>query len=170
MDRHLWLVGMMGAGKSSVGAALALRRGVPFYDTDDEVEAEAGCTIARLWMERGEAAFRDLEAQAVARVAAAPAGVVATGGGVVIDPSNVAAMRASGTVVWLTAPAAELYARVGETADRPLLSGGDGGERLADLLALRADRYREAADHTIDTTGRTTGDVVDEIEARWTPS
>ncbi len=170
MRGHLWLVGMMGAGKSSVGAALAARRGLPFYDTDDEVEAEAGCTIARLWMERGEGAFREMEAHAITRVAGYPAGVVATGGGVVIDRANVATMRADGTVVWLTAPAAELHARVGESQDRPLLSGGDGGERLADLLALRADRYREAADHTIDTTGKTTDQIADEIEARWTPS
>ncbi len=167
MNGHLWLVGMMGAGKSSVGRALAEKLDLPFYDTDDDVEADAGCTIARLWMERGESAFREMEAKAIRRVAGYPAGVVATGGGIVIDPDNVATMRAGGVVVWLTAPAAELVQRVGEGEERPLLSGGDGGERLADLLALRADRYREAADLTIDTTGRTTHDIATEIEALW---
>ena len=102
----LWLVGMMGAGKSVVGRRSADRIGVDFVDVDSEITSRLGCSIAQLWEERGEQAFRDIEAAEVSRIAARgrPA-IVAAGGGAVLAEGNVAAMRASGMVVWLDAPA-----------------------------------------------------------------
>jgi len=157
----------MGAGKTSVGRVMSWRLEVPFYDTDEDVEAEAGCPIACLWNEQGEPVFREMEAAAVQRVAGYPPGVVATGGGVVLDRHNVAAMRSAGVVAWLRAPADELSRRVAGGDERPLLADGETAQRLDELLDARSDRYREAADFVIDTAGRTPEDVATEIEALW---
>ena len=159
----VWLIGMMGSGKSAVGRRLAERRNVAFVDTDDEVEAEAAETIAELWDSQGEDAFRDIEERHVRRLAGREA-VVATGGGAVLRPENVEQMRASGTVVWLRAPVDELSRRVGTGTSRPLLSGLSTQERLTALLDERRSLYESAAHHVVETGGRSLDEVVDEVE------
>jgi shikimate kinase len=99
MNGHLWLIGMMGAGKSSAARRLAKRLDRSYVDLDDEITARMGCSVAQLWGERGEAAFRQMEAAAVIRAAAGPAAVIATGGGVVLDPANIASILGPGGVV-----------------------------------------------------------------------
>ena len=156
---HLWLIGMMGAGKSVVGRIVAQRCGVPFYDLDETIEIETGMTIPELFDVHGERGFRAAETIAVRQIAAAPPGVVATGGGVVLKTDHVAAMRSSGTVVQLRATPTELASRLAESADRPLLVGPDRLKRIKKLIAARAPAYHEAADVTFDTDGLTPDDI-----------
>lgn len=153
---------MMGAGKSATAEILAARLGLPRYDSDEVVVAEAGMSITEIFHTRGEAAFRRLEAGAVAEIAASPDGVVATGGGVVLDPDNVALMRGSGRVVLLDTPLEDLLRRVGDGA-RPLVDGTDG-QRIAVIREQRRGAYEAAAHVTVDTTGLSSREVADEVE------
>jgi len=167
---HLWLVGMMGSGKTRVGALVAEAAGVRFRDTDEEVASRLGCSIGRLWGTRGESAFRDLEAATVRRLAAEPRSVIATGGGVVLDPANVDTMRTSGLVVWLQARPDTLAGRVGAGEGRPLLEGSDPRTRLAEILVEREPLYRAAAHHRVQTDGRSPEQVAEEVLGCWTGS
>jgi len=163
----LWLVGMMGSGKSSVGRALAERLDRSFVDTDDVVTRQMGRSISELWGEHGEAAFRDLEAAAVAEVAKGRPRVVATGGGVVLAASNTATMRASGMVIWLKARPETLTARVALNPRRPLLLDGEPLEKLSEILEQRTSRYEAAAHAVVATDGLEIESVVDRIEELW---
>lgn len=163
----LWLIGMMGAGKSVVGRLAAERLGRGFADTDEEIERRMRRSIPEVWEAHGEAGFRAVEAAAVAALAGTGA-VVATGGGVVTRPENVTVMRRSGLVVWLEADPATLAARVGRGQGRPLLAGGAPvEERLAALAAERRAAYAAAAHRRVVTDGRTPEEVADEVVAIW---
>jgi shikimate kinase len=165
--RHLVLVGMMGAGKSTVGAACAVRLGRPFVDTDEIVASVAGAPVAEVFTRDGEAAFRELEARAVADACAAPTpSVIAMGGGAVLDPDNRKRMRDAGFVVWLQAPPAKLALRVGDGRSRPLLSD-DPASALERLEALRHPAYEAAAHSAIDTAALGVTAVVAAVLARF---
>lgn len=167
MVRHLVLVGLMGAGKTTVGRACAelLRR--PFVDTDDLVVALAGMPVADVFARCGEPHFRELERRAVADACSSPEPlVVACGGGAVVDAENRARLRAGGTVVWLRAPVAVLAARVGDGDARPLLAG-DSERALSRLDAMRADAYEAAAHVRVDTEGRSIDDVAHAVVAAY---
>lgn len=159
------LVGLMGAGKTTVGRRVAERLGVTFTDTDELVEALAGVDVAEIFATRGEEHFRALERRAVADACAAPEpGVVACGGGAVVDPENRRQLRDRGLVVWLTAPVEVLAARVGAGAHRPLLAT-EPATVLRRLETLRGDAYAAAADVRVDTAGRDVEEVVDAVLA-----
>lgn len=153
---------MMGSGKSAAGPLLADRLGYAFLDLDREVERRAGRPVAALFAERGEAGFRRAEAAALAEAAVRPRVVVATGGGAVLDPKNLALARAAGTVVYLRASPGALAARLSGDVSRPLLLGADGRPldltalttRLSGLLEQRASAYRQA-DVAVDVEGLT---------------
>ncbi|MCC6339377.1 MAG: shikimate kinase [Acidimicrobiia bacterium] len=152
---HLFLVGMMGAGKTTVGRLCAAELGRPFVDLDARVEARAGRPVAEIFAHDGEAAFRRLEGEALAEVAASPvAAVVACGGGVVLDPAHRARLRTAGLVVWLDAPAGVLAERLGAGEGRPLLESAPGGVEpaLARLARAREAAYREAAHAVVDAS------------------
>lgn len=167
MSGHLILVGMMGAGKSTVGRHCAERLGRNLVDTDDLVEAGAAKSIAAIFAEDGEARFRELERTAVADVCASPAPlVIACGGGVVLDPGNRRLLRDAGFVVWLHAPAAVLASRVGRGEDRPLLRGDPVGT-LARLDKLREPAYEASAHCRIDTDGLGPEAVADAVLAAY---
>jgi shikimate kinase len=170
VDRHLWLIGMMGSGKSVTARLVAKRWSAPVLDTDDEVAARTGCSIAQLWGERGEEAFREMESAAIARIAEAAPAVIATGGGAVLDAGNVTAMRASGAVVWLTADPDVLSRRVGDGAGRPLLRDDTSVVRFREILQQRRSLYEAAADLVVDTSTLGSGAVADRIEVWWTAS
>ncbi len=165
--RGLWLVGMMGAGKSSVGARLAARLALRFFDTDAEIEREAGASVAELFAREGETGFRAREQKAIAALLGRGA-VVALGGGALTVPGTLERLEASGRLVYLRARPETLRARVGEAAQRPLLAGLDGDTRLArlrELLARReADYARAAIVVDVDEVG--VDAVVDRIVAR----
>jgi shikimate kinase len=163
--KHLVLVGLMGAGKSSVGARCAQQLERAFVDTDDVVETLAGLPIAGIFAEGGEAEFRALERQAVADVCASPAPlVIACGGGAVVDTDNRRRVRDTGYVVWLRAPVDVLAARLGDGAGRPLLAG-DPRVALRRLAAAREAAYAAAADATVDTGDATIDEAVEQVLA-----
>jgi 5-deoxy-5-amino-3-dehydroquinate synthase len=147
---HVVLVGMMGAGKSSVARRVARHLGWRHVDVDTEVERSAGCTIASLFASEGEAAFRDREAATLRTLLASTEPlVIATGGGSVLRPENRQAMRDRARVVWLRARPDTLAARVGDGASRPLLAGDPLGS-LTRIAAERAGAYEAAAHHVVD--------------------
>jgi len=164
-EPHLVLVGLMGAGKTTVGRECAQRLARPFVDLDELIMTNAAMTIEELWRERGEERFRELERKVVVDVCNSPVPlVVACGGGTVVDVDNRRRLRDSGVVVWLRAPTAVLAARVGNDESRPLLAGDPSGA-LARLSAARADAYTAAADREVDTDGRGVGEVADSVLA-----
>jgi shikimate kinase len=161
----VYLVGMPGSGKSVVGDELAARLGVPFLDLDREVERTAGASVPDIFRERGEPAFRALEAAALVKASTQDPSVVACGGGVVLEPANRIALRATGTCVFLDVPVEQLRERVRPGEDRPLIHREGDLERL---LAEREPLYREFAGHVVDGRGDP-GDVAAAIveELRW---
>ncbi len=162
-ERHLVLIGLMGAGKSSVGKECARRLGRPFVDTDDLVSSSARLSIEGIFATKGESGFRALEREVVRSVCASPEPlVVACGGGTVLDPENRRALRGAGLVVWLQAPAATLLARVGDGSSRPLLRD-DAAGTLRRLERLREPAYAAAADARVDTDGIDVASVADAV-------
>ena len=145
----LWLIGMMGVGKSTVGREVARLRGARHVDIDLRITTRTGRSIPEIFAADGEAAFRALESAEVAEVASMDNVVASTGGGVVLDRTNVVAMRRSGAVVLLNATLPTLTARV-SGRERPLLAGHDPAQRLQELLEDRARAYDSAAHFIVD--------------------
>jgi len=166
MSRIVVLVGMMGAGKTTVGRSVASRLGVDFVDTDDLVEARAGKSVRDIFATDGEAAFRTLESQVLAESLKSPVDVVvAAAGGTVLSESNRAALREhADVVVWLDADVSALGERASRGAHRPLLDG-DVEDRLMALDGERRVLYQSVADVRLDTTGKGIAEVVQEVVA-----
>jgi shikimate kinase len=164
-QRHLVLVGLMGAGKTTVGERCADRLGRPFVDTDDVVEAVARRSVQELFTDAGEAAFRQLERDAVRdAVASLAPSVIACGGGAVLDPENRRRLRQTGTVVWLRATPAVLAERVdADGVERPLLAPRGAVATLERLAVVRAAAYEAVADAAVDTDNRAVDEVVDAV-------
>lgn len=167
--RSIVLVGMMGAGKTTVGRLLAGRLGWPYWDSDLQVERATGHTVAELFAAGGEPAFRSLETDALRQALAAQSDeVVSVAGGAVLDPANRELLRRSGTVVWLRADPATLAARVGDgTGHRPLLDGDPAGA-LRRLDAVRRPLYAEVADVVVDVDRLTPDEVAERVLAEVT--
>ena len=166
----LWLIGMMGSGKSAVGRMLATRTRNRFFDTDVLVEDAAGLAVVEVFEEEGEAAFRIRESEAIRAAAGVAEAVVATGGGAVLLAENVRSMKASGLVVWLQADPVTLAARIGHTPGRPLLMDVDVAGRLSQILGDRTDAYEAAADHIVATDDLTVAEVAVVVEKLWNGS
>jgi shikimate kinase/3-dehydroquinate synthase len=160
--RHLYLIGNMGSGKTTVGKRVAERLGLPFYDLDQRIEQATGLTVAELFAQQGEARFRDLESRALAEIACLPQGVVATGGGVVLRADNRALMRSKGWVIYLRASPDTLWRRLKHATDRPLLRTESPYETLQTIVQTREPLYQEA-DWVIDTDARTPEEVAEAI-------
>jgi shikimate kinase len=140
---NLYLIGMMGAGKSSTGAALAARLGYQFFDTDAVIEAAADQSVTEIFASQGEAAFRQLESKVLEELAAYRRLVVATGGGIITQQQNWSYLH-HGIVVWLDVPPAVLQARLAGDTGRPLLQGDDWDTKLTTLLTDRQPLYAQA--------------------------
>ncbi|MEU3631505.1 shikimate kinase [Streptomyces fradiae] len=151
------LVGPAGVGKSTVGRLLAERLGAGYRDTDDDVAAGRGRSIPEIFAEEGETVFRDLERRAVRRALAGHGGVLALGGGAVVD-AGTRALLAAHRVVYLTMGAGEAAGRVGGGAARPLLAA-DPLRRWSELMEARRDLYEEVATAVVPTDGRSPGEV-----------
>lgn len=164
MPPALVLVGPPGSGKSTVGALLAARLGSTFRDTDADVESMAGTSIADLFVEQGEPAFRTLECEAVAAALAEHTGVLALGGGAVLDQAT-RELLAGRLVVFLDVGIADAARRVGLNRDRPLLLGNPRTQWLR-LMEARRPVYESVATVRVDTDGRTPDEVADAVLAR----
>lgn len=160
--RSLILVGLMGAGKSSVGRRLAGVLGFDFVDADTEIERAAGATIPEIFAAHGEAAFRDGERKVIARLLQQPRIVLATGGGAYMNPETRARIRAAGISIWLKAELDVLVKRCARRTHRPLLQNGDMRQTLARLMEERYPVYA-GADITVITGDGPHEDVVDDI-------
>lgn len=146
---------MPGSGKSTVGRHLARSLGLPFLDTDHEIERREGQSVRAIFDARGEAAFRDLEGSVVAELCGSPPKVLATGGGAVLREANRAELRQAGTVVYLRSTPEELFRRLRHDTQRPLLQVDDPLRKLRELFRQRDPLYRRTA-HFVIETGRPT--------------
>lgn len=157
---HIWLIGLMGSGKNTVGSTVAERSGRPFYDVDALVEGGYGRSVSDIFFIEGEDAFRAMETDALREIAAEPDGIVATGGGSILAEGNVDLMKEHGTVVLLEVTPETAAERITDSSSRPLL-GTDSLEMLSDILTERTVAYRVAADVVVDAN-----DDVETVAAR----
>lgn len=148
--RAIVMVGLMGAGKTSIGRRLAALLDLPFVDADAEIEAAAGCTIEEIFERHGEAAFRDGERRVIARLLDGPPQVIATGGGAYMDAATRALIGERAIALWLRADIDTLVARTSRRSNRPLLKNGNPRETLERLMRERYPVYAEA-DVTVDS-------------------
>lgn len=163
LNRPIVLVGLMGAGKSTVGRRLANRLGLPFIDSDVAIEDAAGATTSEIFARFGEADFRDGERRLVARLIDGTVRVIATGGGAFNDPRTRALLNEHAITVWLDAPVKVLAERTGRRDNRPLLKGGNREEKLTKLMDERGAFYAEAHIRVASRSNGSHGDVVDAI-------
>jgi shikimate kinase len=164
--RNVFLVGMMGAGKTTAGRLMARRLKREFLDTDHEIERRCGVKVPVIFEFEGEAGFRQREAAVIAELTAREDVVLATGGGAVLDEANRRHLAARGTVVYLHAPPPALYERVRQDRNRPLLATADPQARLQELYAVRDPLYREIADVVVDTGRQSVQNLARQLLAR----
>jgi shikimate kinase len=160
--KNIFLMGFMGAGKTTVGKILAKRLRLTFIDLDEVIEKELNLTIQEIFSRYGEDFFRDAETKALRSIADKDRYVVATGGGVVLRKENWQIMIANGITVYLRAPAEVLWTRVRNNTSRPLLQVENPFERLCELFTQRIPQY-EKADLIVDTENVSPEDVAEEI-------
>jgi len=164
-SRNLFLVGLMGAGKTTVGRQLARRLGKRFQDSDQEIEDRTGVKVSTIFEIEGEPGFRARESRVIEDLSETEDLVLATGGGVVLDPANRARLVARGYVIYLHAQPRDLWQRTRHDKSRPLLQGVDPLVRLEELYAIRDPLYREVADLVIDTGRQGVGALVARVLA-----
>ena len=166
--RSIVLVGMMGAGKSSIGKRLAVRLGIPFIDADAEIESAAGMTISEIFSAHGEPYFRAGEARVIARLLESGPQVLATGGGAFMNADTRALVAVKGISVWLKADFDILMRRIKRRTDRPLLKTEDPAATLKALMAERYPMYAEA-DLAVESREAPHETIVEEIIAGLRP-
>jgi shikimate kinase len=163
---NLILVGMMGAGKTTVGRLLARRLKRAYHDSDEEIERRCGVRISVIFDIEGEAGFRARESQVIAELCALEGIVLATGGGAVLSEANRRCLASHGTVIYLHARAAQLWHRVRHDRNRPLLATPEPQKKLEELYAVRDPLYREVADLVVDTGRQSPQTLTRELLAR----
>jgi shikimate kinase len=164
--QNIFLVGPMGAGKSTIGRQLAQALGYEFQDSDHEIQRRTGVDIATIFEYEGEHGFRSRERQIIEELAAQDNLVLATGGGAVLLPENRQQLAARGLVIYLHCSPEQQYARTARDRNRPLLETPDRQQTLRDLMAEREPIYRQIADLVVSTERRGTSSVVKEIRRR----
>jgi shikimate kinase len=162
----IFLVGMMGAGKTSVGKVLARRLGKTFFDSDHVIEERTGVKISVIFDLEGETGFRARESAVIDELSAVQNAVVATGGGAVLMPRNREVLRERGTVVYLRAAVSELWNRTRHDRHRPLLQTSDPHARLCELYAQRDPLYSDVAHVIVDTGAQSLKSLVVKLEQR----
>jgi len=151
MNKNIFLVGLMGAGKTTVGRALAKKLNRRFIDSDHEIEARTGASIPLIFEIEGEAGFRQREAEVIRDLTAQQGIVLATGGGAILSPENRACLKAGGVVIYLRASITSILQRTSHDKSRPLLQTADPRQRLEELARVREPLYLEVADLVIET-------------------
>ena len=173
-SNNIYLVGLMGAGKSTVGRLVARRLKLRFFDSDHEIERRCGVKIPVVFEIEGEAGFRARETQVIAELTALDSIVLATGGGAVLSAQNRQLLAARGFVVYLRASPEDLYERVRHDRNRPLLTTADPLARLRELFAERDPLYRELADLVVETGAQgvqvLARELLEKLEVRWKAS
>jgi shikimate kinase len=168
--KSIVLIGMMGAGKSSVGRCLERLTGLRRYDMDEIVSKRFGKSVAEIFSEKGEEQFRAAESEALASLTPGHPAIIVTGGGIVLRDANILHLKRLGVVVWLDADEDILFERATRRATRPLLKTSDPRSTLAKIFSERAPLYAGASDIRIDTTKHGHNEVAElilsEIEAR----
>lgn len=168
MSGNIFIVGPMGAGKSTIGKQLAKKLRLKFYDSDREIERRTGVSVSWIFEMEGEAGFREREEKIIDELTALTNVVVATGGGVVLAAKNRACLSERGTVIYLSATVDQLYRRTAKDKSRPLLQTADRRQQIKKLIALRDPLYREVATVVVPTGDqsiqRTVGGVIKQIE------
>ena len=162
----IFLIGPMGAGKTTIGKRLARALKRRFIDCDHEIEKRTGASIPLIFEIEGEAGFRAREKRVIDDLSQEPGIVLATGGGAVLDADNRERLRTRGLVVYLYAPIELLAARTRNDSNRPLLQAANRAERLREIMINREPLYREIANLTIDTGDMAMGEIVSTIKAR----
>jgi shikimate kinase len=161
--RNIFLVGPMGAGKTTVGRRLAQQLGLDFVDSDEEIERRTGTTISIIFEIEGEAGFRKREHQVLGELTGRSGIVLATGGGAVLLPENRELLRSRGTVVYLRTSVAEQMRRTRSSDHRPLLQAADPEQRLRELAQAREPLYEAVADIVVESPGRKVGATVKDV-------
>jgi len=169
-SNNIFLIGLMGAGKSTIGRHLAKSLDLEFVDSDHEIERRTGADIPLIFDIEGEAGFRQREKKVIEELTQRSGIVLATGGGVVLDEDNRACLRDRGKVIYLYATVDQLLTRTAKDRNRPLLQTADPRARLEELLKARDGLYREVADLIVDTGGRTARSAEREILAKIRPA
>lgn len=166
MPRHIVLVGMMGAGKTTVGLWLSKAKSIPFYDLDHLIEGKERATIPEIFASKGVEYFREQEREIVKQVAYSSPGIVATGGGTLLNPSNLWLLKRYGRLFYLQASLDLLWTRLKNKTDRPLLLGKEPKVILEKLLKEREVLYKEA-DIEIAVDGRTVEELGELLWSYW---
>ena len=162
-ELNIFLIGFMGAGKSTVARSLRDDFGMRLVEMDEQIEAEEGRSISQIFAESGEAYFRALETQLLENLEQEANIVVSCGGGVPMREENVAAMRRSGKIIYLSARPETIYERVKDFHTRPLLEGNMNVEYIEDLIAKRLPKYLAAADLTVETDGKSAREISEAV-------
>jgi shikimate kinase len=162
-DRNVVLIGFMGSGKSSVGRELAKRWGFHFLDTDSMIRHQCGKSIAEIFSSLGEAYFREQEFITLSKLLECHRSVIATGGGIVIQPRNLPLLGQLGITIWLKADQTTILERVSRNKNRPLLQTPDPEGTIAELLEERAPLYQSAADLIVNSSGLTHYEVAERV-------
>ena len=170
-SRHLFLTGFRGTGKSTVGVVLAERLGRPLIDLDQLIEERAGLSIREIFQQGGEPLFRDLESASLEEAVAGPASVISLGGGAILRESNRQRLAQSGVCFWLDADPETIFGRLSGDAStaerRPALTNLGELEEIRELLQRRRPLYEAAANYRIETAGKETQEVSEQILACW---
>lgn len=161
---HLILIGFMGAGKTTVGKGYARKHYRRFIDTDELIVRKAGMSIPEIFKTRGEETFRQLETEVLRDLLAESSqAVISVGGGLPLREENRCLLHQLGKVVYLDISAGEVWRRLKGTSDRPLLEGGDAGEKIEALLGKRRPIYEQTADQVISVNDKTPEEVINEL-------
>ena len=166
MDKNIFLIGFMGAGKSTVARVLSDRLNMSLVEMDSRIVKEQGMSINEIFEKFGENHFRDIESKLVMDIKNEGNKVVSCGGGVVVREENVACMKENGTIVFLSATPETIYNRVKDSKERPILNGNMNIEYISGLMEKRRTLYEGAADIKIDTDKKTVAQICEEIESQ----
>lgn len=163
VDYNIFLIGFMGAGKSTIAKVLQKELNMTLVEMDERIVKEQGMSINDIFAQKGEQGFRDIESQLVLDIVTNENAIVSCGGGVVVRPENVENMKKNGKIIFLTATPETILERVKEGKDRPLLNGHMNVEYISELMGKRKDLYESAADIKVATDGKTVGEICTEI-------
>ena len=166
IDKSIVLVGMMGAGKSSVGACLHRRTGLDLHDTDEIVTSKFGMSIPEIFAEHGEKKFRDAETEALRHMRTEGRTIIITGGGIVLRKENVEILKSQAVIVWLDGDEETLFARASRKQNRPLLQTKNPRKTFSQILGARRPLYANVANIRVDTSVLTDEEVAVAILAK----